>query len=275
MNIKEYISSGILESYVLGLTSAEETLEIENNAALYPEIKAEIEAIQSSLNNYASTFDKAPPAALKGRIWSKIQESANTMESSALPPSGKVISFPTSKQSSLAYKWMVAASFILFLLGSALNIFLYNKWKDTERELVTLNSEKEYIAQQFHSQQTIFEQTQANYNFVVSPETKTIILKGVPKFSDLKAAVYWNTKTKSVFIAANTLPVQPSDKQYQLWAIVDGKPVDAGVFDISPDNAGLQKMKDFGSAQAFAVTLENRGGSPTPTMDAMYVIGEI
>jgi anti-sigma-K factor RskA len=34
-------------------------------------------------------------------------------------------------------------------------------------------------------------------------------------------------------------------------------------------------MKNVQNAQAFAVTLEQRGGSPTPTMEAMYAMGKL
>jgi anti-sigma-K factor RskA len=34
-------------------------------------------------------------------------------------------------------------------------------------------------------------------------------------------------------------------------------------------------MNPITSAQAFAVTLEKEGGSPSPTMDQMYVMGKI
>ena len=275
MNIKEYISSGILESYVLGVSSVEETQEIEKYAALYPEVKAEIEAIQFALNTYASGFEKTPPAALKQKIWNSIQENNTTASNNIFKPSGKVIEFTAQSKSTDISKWLAAASITLFLLGSALNVFLYNKWKASENELATLNSEKEYMAEQFQIQQTNYEQTRDNFNFLVDPNTKTVTMKGVPQFADLQATVYWNPQTKHVLLAANELPAQPSDKQYQLWAIVDGKPVDAGVFDTLPENGVLQKMKDFDSAQAFAITLENRGGSPTPTMEAMYVIGNI
>ena len=64
----------------------------------------------------------------------------------------------------------------------------------------------------------------------------------------------------------------PSGKQYQLWAIVDGKPVDAGLI---TDCIGLCKMKRIDRAQAFAITLEKAGGSPTPTLTEMYVFGKI
>ena len=38
MNIQEYISSGIIESYVLGLASPEERTEFEQICAQYPEL---------------------------------------------------------------------------------------------------------------------------------------------------------------------------------------------------------------------------------------------
>jgi anti-sigma-K factor RskA len=86
------------------------------------------------------------------------------------------------------------------------------------------------------------------------------------------AQVFWNTKTHDVFIADVSLPQAPSNKQYQLWAIVDGKPVDAGM--ISDAKNLAQKMKVFEKADAFAITLEKRGGSATPTMEEIYVMGK-
>ena len=64
------------------------------------------------------------------------------------------------------------------------------------------------------------------------------------------------------------------ENQYQLWAIIDGKPVDAGVFDTSL--AGLLKMKEIGNgAAAFAVTIEPRGGKASPTLETMQVVGNV
>ena len=37
----------------------------------------------------------------------------------------------------------------------------------------------------------------------------------------------------------------------------------------------LQQLKTIGKAQAFAVTLEKKGGSPTPTLAALYLIGNV
>lgn len=72
------------------------------------------------------------------------------------------------------------------------------------------------------------------------------------------------------------LPLNDEAHQYQLWALVNGKPVDLGVFDVKADAEHiLVKMKEIGGAQAFAVTLEKRGGVASPTMEQMIAMGGV
>ncbi|RZK28201.1 MAG: anti-sigma factor [Hymenobacter sp.] len=68
----------------------------------------------------------------------------------------------------------------------------------------------------------------------------------------------------------------PPGKQYQLWALDNGKPVDAGVLTAATTaGSGLQQMKDIASAQTFAMTVEPTGGSAGPTLTTMTVVGNI
>ena len=109
-----------------------------------------------------------------------------------------------------------------------------------------------------------------------NPLMTVVKLPGAPKSpapSSL-ATVYWDTQSKDVYLLINKLPAPVSDKQYQLWAIVDGKPVDAGVFDMA-EGISFVKLKTIPKAEAFAITLEKKGGSVTPDMDAMYVLGKV
>ena len=71
------------------------------------------------------------------------------------------------------------------------------------------------------------------------------------------------------------MPKNDEEHQYQLWALVDGKPVDLGVFDAEDGVIGLKDMKSIGTLQTFAVTLEPRGGSINPTLEKLMVIGNI
>jgi hypothetical protein len=73
-----------------------------------------------------------------------------------------------------------------------------------------------------------------------------------------------------VLLLANNLAPLSQDKVYELWLIpMKGAPMPAGTFE--PDNKGntlmMHAMNDSGiQVQAFAVTVEPRGGSQTPTM---------
>jgi anti-sigma-K factor RskA len=86
----------------------------------------------------------------------------------------------------------------------------------------------------------------------------------------------YNPTTKAVYLDVRKLPAPPTGKQYQLWALDNGKPVDAGVL-AAATTAGdsLQQMKDIASAQAFAMTVEPEGGSINPTLSTLTVVGNI
>ena len=73
------------------------------------------------------------------------------------------------------------------------------------------------------------------------------------------------------------MPAPPSDKQYQLWALLDGKPIDLGMLNFDAKQKKLLvRMKNAQNAQAFAITLEkkDRPDPSTPAGD-MYVMGKL
>ncbi len=83
-------------------------------------------------------------------------------------------------------------------------------------------------------------------------------------------ATYVASRGTLVFLASNMAPLKP-DKVYQLWILpADGsKPVPAGTF--SPDVRGdatvvHARFPRAVAASGFAVTIENEGGSQTPTL---------
>ena len=58
MEPKEYIASGILESYALGATTPEQSKEVECMARVFPEVMLELNAIQKSLEILAQNNTK-------------------------------------------------------------------------------------------------------------------------------------------------------------------------------------------------------------------------
>lgn len=260
MNIKDYISSGIIESYLLGHLSHAERAEVEAMAMKHPEVKAEIELVEETLMDIATKTP--PPAHLKKSILSKIDLKE-----------AKVVQIETKKSSSTL--WLVAASFALLIGSSIYNIILMNKLQSSQDELASINSEKEKYVKDFETQSASYKMMAEQMAILMQPENKKVMLKGMDVAPNALATVYWNQQNKDVYINVNALPAPAEDKQYQLWAIVDGKPVDIGMLDMNPELPPLHKMKTIAGAQAFAVTLEKKGGSPTPTMTAMYLMGNV
>jgi anti-sigma-K factor RskA len=100
-------------------------------------------------------------------------------------------------------------------------------------------------------------------------------LKGVEKSPNSKVMAFWNKETEEMKLMVENLPTAPKGKQYQVWGIVDGKPVDMGMIDLDFENKILAMKVPKGNIAAFAITLEKQGGSPTPTLEEMYVIGNV
>lgn len=87
MEIKEYISSGILEQYVLGSLSKEESLEVEQMAAAHSEVRMELDEIEKALEQEAIANAVSPGASLKTFLMATI-DYTERMEN------GEPVSFP-------------------------------------------------------------------------------------------------------------------------------------------------------------------------------------
>ena len=54
-------------------------------------------------------------------------------------------------------------------------------------------------------------------------------------------------------------------------------PTSIGVLDVAQrsQNKGIYAVDNFEGAQAFGITLEPAGGSPTPTLEQLYTLGKV
>jgi hypothetical protein len=83
---------------------------------------------------------------------------------------------------------------------------------------------------------------------------------------------------RQAIMQVSNLPETARDKDYQLWVIKDNKPVSNGVFAIDENKGNNYFMitnlsvQDLNNINAFAITLEPKGGVPQPT-GKMYLLG--
>jgi len=279
VEVKEIISSGLLELYITGLTSEEETLQVEEWAEQYPEIKTEIEELQNVMERYALAEAIQPDAELKQKILAKIQPDNSVKEKifsriQTAPEPFTVIKAPEKEDGTKSYsipayyKWAVAASIILLIGSLILNYTFYNKYQRTSDNL-------QIAQQELQKQQQLTAAMDKDMDVMTDKYAMPVVLNGTENAPEAVAKIFWMKNTGDVYVDPTNLPQTPAGKQYQLWAIVDGKPVDAGMISTEKGVYHIQKMKSFGKAQAFAITLEKAGGNPTPTMDQMIVHAKI
>lgn len=264
MSNSEIIESGILESYALGLCSDSERLEVEKLCADNAMLKAELESIQKALYLFGELHKVQPKPEVKNNIFAQL----NIKEPTKIDT--QVVQLQPKK-----FNYAVAASLALFGISLLANIAIYLKYQSANEQVLALSSKNAQMADNLKSNKVKLETINTELAFISSVETTKIPLKGVSKSPESLVMIYWNKQTKEVYAEVKNLPQATEGLQYQLWAIVDGKPVDAGVIAKNSSDSVLLKMNNFESAQAFAITLEKEGGSPTPTLTEMYVMGAV
>lgn len=274
MDSKEYISSGILESYILGLASPEEAGILEcvmkNNA----EVKAAYEEAQKTFELLATAQAMTPPTDLKAKIWDKIQLEQEVVEEKPVIPINNVepkmetqqVTQEIKVEKNNSWKTFAVAASVLFLVSIGGNLFWMKSQNEIKKELADLKSDKE-------SQHLAMQNLEQKLKITSNPNMLKIVLAGVEKHPESNAVVYWDKTSKDVYLTTNSLPKAPEGMQYQLWAIADGKPVSAGMYTDEKD--AKIALANIPNAQAFAITLEKEGGSTIPTMENMYVMGGV
>jgi anti-sigma-K factor RskA len=264
-DIQDLIDSGKLELYVLNVLPTDDAAFVESYFNMSPQIRHEIEEIQATLQLYAKAHCVTPNALLKNQVIDSIEKSnmpsdaqPNNMTEKTLSPKRTPLSI-----SATIVPWVAAVAL------AGVSFFFYNKNQESIKAL----DECKKATQQMDKHQKVIIALQQKIDVITSPTTKSIELKGLESSPKAKVTIYWNSMREATYLVINNLPNPEPDKQYQLWAIVDKKPVDAGVF--KHDLADVQTMKAFEKAEAFAVTLEPLGGSENPTLDTMVVLGTL
>ena len=263
MNIKEYISSGVVESYVLGLLSAQEKFEFEKYCEAYPELKEARTAFELALEKQAMENSMAPPAALKQKIASKIFDQNKTARA-----------IPIEIGATNKFNWakFAAAASIILLAGSIWWAISLKNENDRLKNDLTRNQQGLDSLQQQVTEMTNDAKKMGEGMMVVN-------LPGTANSPKSFATVYWDTTSHDVYLLVNNLPKPASDEQYQLWALLKTngqmQTIDLGMLQLSQKPLQLYKMTNAQAAQAFAITLEKKDGNPDPNLQKIYVMSNL
>lgn len=285
----------------MGLASEVECAELERLANKYPEIAAEWASVQETLGKFVDAHAVAPPPELRNRILEAIhfeelepetvpselstKEIPITVVRNETPSTPVEASKPQSTQPAepkpapnerrLPFWPVFSAAASLFLVISIyLNVHLNGKLGEVKTERDQLLADQQVLANNLDRANLDLADARNNIALLTNKEFQKVNLGGKDLSPSSSAGIFYNPSSGEVRLAAASLPQPPPGKQYQLWALVNGNPIDLGVFDLSsPDH--VTRMKQVKQAQAFAVTLEDAGGKAVPTLDQMYLIGMV
>jgi anti-sigma-K factor RskA len=278
VNVQEYIESGIIESYVMGLASEPERAEFERLCTLNPELLAARKNFEERLEGYASENAVIPPPEVKVKVLEAIGKPASRAETPSMP---KIVTMPRDKQqpekeqpqekgtagAPFMPRLVAAASIILFLATG----YLYYQTKQENKDLAETNDR---LKVSLDTANSVVDRFRTETQDVVSNPNVTVVnMVGTTVAPKSSANIYWDSASSNVYLVVKNMPKLPNDKQYQLWALIDSKPKDLGVFDAT-DNKVILKMKNTQKAQAFAITIQQKGGSPSPDLQKLQSMGK-
>lgn len=249
MDIQQYISSGVIETYLMGLCSPEEERELELLRKQYPELNRAITVCEEQLEKNMLQYNTDPGESTDSRILSKL-DAMNTLKKPV-----PVIAAPKNHQN--RFKLTAVAASVLLLLSAGLNYYQFRQAKN-KPETVQNNG-----------------LPQRDYIVLTDPAITPVAMYGVGTHVICRCTMFWDKKNSRMYIMIHHLPKSSASRDYQLWAYVDGKPVSAGI--IQDDIRG--RFIELGNvppeAISFSVTLEKAGGSTFPNISETYLEGRI
>lgn len=274
MNIKEYIESGILEAYVLGALPENERATVEADIIMYPELAAEVAAIEKAMQHFAEEGAIEPPAHLQDQVWNAIQASAEPVKQEVKQETAKpkAVEFrPQAEAPKTA--WQRAAVWAALLVSVLTNFILLSQRNKGTEQVKALAAKIDSMNADHQHMLAMADAYTKERIMLADTGMKTVVMRSAKPGHEMTGMVFWSKTKGDTYVSIHNMPMPEQGKQYQLWVIQDGKPVSMGTIDNNlVANAGMMYKVPMlvSGGQAFAISLEKEGGNPAPT-DVMVV----
>jgi len=262
MNTKEYIESGILELYVYGLLTESENIEVATMAKKHKEIEVEILSIEKSIVNLSTSFSPF----LSAENFSKIKSKLDLKHT-------EVIKLKPNRDKGNYLGWVAAS---ILLIGI---IYQYNLENTLQQDSISLTMNNLKLKNQISVANANNQETFKLLNIIRNSDNTIVNLAGQAINPKSFAKVYWNKKSKSVYIDGFGLPTPPEGMVYQVWSLKlkpTLEPTSIGLLsNFSKTETRIFEVNNTDNAEGFGITLEPAGGSKTPTMEQLYTLGTV
>ncbi len=249
MDVNELKSSGLLELYVLGQTSQEETALVESMLDQHPELRQEIVEISFALEAYASTVAETPSPSTKEKLMEEVRKNP-----SPFVPGNTSNNIKGGNN----YGWLAA---MLGLATLGLAWFYFSKIQDYQ----ALQSDYQDYVLACDSIQRVDSTIIAKYEEIEDPNNQIIPINATEKYPESNLYFHYNPVSGRNFIQIKNLPPIAANQSYQLWSLKGDQAIPLDVFQGDGDNIFEVLFEE--NSDAYAITIEPRGGQDTPTLD--------
>ncbi len=260
--------------YVLNALEPEEREEFEMLLQNASEEERELyQEMRSAANQIAFSVEgNQAPGVVRERILAQVQPEE---DGHSEKPENEMSSSDADTNNFDRGTFAIAASFALLLVTLSLVFYSFNLSTEISNQEKVIEEQQARISEL----QNDVQQKEELLSILESREVDLVMMSGMEVNPNGYGKVIWDSESNRALLQVSNLPAVPSDKDYQLWIIKNNKPVSAGVFAVNdPGKDSFFKIEEMAAgeqaADAFAITMEPKGGMPQPTGD-MYLMGNM
>jgi hypothetical protein len=150
LNIQQYITSGIIETYVMGLASPEEAGQLERLLPFYPELQSALSDFGFQLELFAIQHEEPPPPGLFQKIADRIRELPAVRDPEEtngrhVKQDGDYIHVKENSTHIRVHKYWRIAFIVIFILSKLLLaafIYYFIQFRHSEREMQSIRDQQ-------------------------------------------------------------------------------------------------------------------------------------
>ena len=208
-----------------------------------------------------------PPAGLRDRVLAAVAAEARAPEVIPFGPRAEPAAPPARGTAFVAIASLLAAAAVAIVFLTTMLVWNRSALDEAARQFAALQKE---------TRETNAELERANrvLEVVNDPGVRITRLASTAAPSEPGIDVLWNPAKKRGVLYARSLPKAEPGKDYELWLIAENAPpIPAAVFDTDADGnavVAIDELPVTAAPKAFAITVEPKGGSPTPTLPIRF-----
>ena len=255
-----------LALYALGaLDNPRELAELEAHLGTCGECRRELEALRADTALLAlSAVGPKPPDRARQRLLSAIAAEPRVPKKAPQP-------YAVGR---LRSRWFSFAPVAVMIMLAVFSIMLWIDGRDKGRDMRVLQAQNERLRTEIEETNKKLAEAKAIDDLMHAPDAWHVDLVAQKTRPQPQIKTIYSKQQGTLMLTATNVAQLPENKIYELWLLpADGSaPMPAGWFKPDKNGGGMMfhQMTAGIGAKGFAVTIENAGGSQTPTPPIMF-----